>query len=149
MSKVGNDWSWMVRYVVVIALASILAAALGHMDLFMKTAVGKLSAAHVVEFLGYGAALVLTWLLGRQATITVQKQGGKLLSMQHLILPVVTLIIVSLAYTVILLLLKPFLDTTLLGIYNWLFIALILVCAGWLVMAVLDKSAQVTDMLTK
>ena len=144
-----NDWGWAVRHVVVILLAIILAAALGNMSLFEKTTLGRLSAAHVVEFLGYGVALVIGWMLGRQATIYVRKQGGKLLAFQHLILPLVSLIVVALAYTVLLLPLKPFLNATLLSIYNWLFIVAILACAGWLVMAVLNKSAALTEMLTK
>jgi len=147
--NVVNDWSWAIRYVAVILLAIILAAALGNMNLFEKTTLGRLSAARVVEFLGYGAALVVGWVLGREATIYVRKQGGKLLAIQHLILPVVSLIVVALAHSVLLLLIKPFLSAALLSIYNWLFIAAILACAGWLVMAVLNKSASLTEMLTK
>lgn len=143
------DWTWAVRYVAVIVLALILAAALGHMDLFQKAVIGKLSAAHIVEFLGYGGALVIVWVLGRRATVIIQEQGGKLLALQHLILPIVSLVVVALAYSVVLLPVKPFMNPTLMNIYNWLFIALILACACWLIMAVLNKSASLTAMLTK
>ncbi len=142
------DWMWVGRYVAVIALSLILAGALGHMDLFEKTSVGgKLTAAHVVEFLGFGAALVLVWLLAQRATVVVQEQGGKAIAFVHLILPVASLVVVALAYSVVLLLIKPFLGATLTSVFNWLFIALILACAGWLVMAVLDKSAAMTELL--
>jgi hypothetical protein len=142
-------WGWATRYIAVIALSLILGAALGHMDLFEKTSVGgKLSASHIVEFMGYGAALTILWLLGLRATVTVQQLGGKLLALQHLILPVVSLVVVSLAYSVVLLLLKPFMGATLSSIVNWAFIAFILACAGWLVLAVFDRSAALTELLT-
>jgi hypothetical protein len=143
------DWVWVGRYVAVIALSLILAGALGHMDLFEKTSVGgKLTAAHVVEFLGFGAALVLVWLLAQRATVVVLEQGGKAVAFVHLILPVASLVVVALAYSVVLLLIKPFLGATLTTVFNWLFIVLILACAGWLVMAVLDKAAAMTEFLT-
>ncbi len=144
-----EEWAWVGRYVAVIVLSLILAAALGHMDLFEKTSVGgRLTAAHLVEFLGFGSALATVWVLARQATIVVQTQGGKWLAFQHLILPVVTLVVVALAYSVLLLLLKPFLGATAASIVNWIFILAILACAGWLFMAVLNQSAPVTELLT-
>jgi len=143
-----GDWVWVGRYIAVIALSLILAAALGHMDLFEKTTLGKLSAAHIVQFLGFAAALVIVWILGQRATIVLQKQGGKGLLLQHLILPVVSLFVVALAYPVLMLLLKPFLGATLLSIFNWTFIVAILACAGWLVMAVFNQSAPLTALLT-
>ncbi len=144
-----GDWGWTVRYGAVIVLSLILAGALGHMDLFVKTSIGgKLTAAHLVEFLGFGAALVLTWLLAQRATIVARQLGGKLAPLVHLILPVASLVVVALAYSVVLLLIKPFLGATLTSVVNWLFIAIILACAGWLVMAVLDKADPVTDLLT-
>jgi hypothetical protein len=147
----ANDaWVWVGRYVAVIVLSLILAAALGHMELFEKTSLsGKLSASHIVQFLGYGAALVALWMLGQRATIAMQKQGGKWAVLQHLILPAVSLLVVALAYSVLLLLLKPFLGATAAGIFNWAFIAAILACAGWLVMAVLNQSAPLTALLTE
>ncbi len=149
MAKDTNNWGWMGRYVAVIVLSLILGAALGQMSLFEKTSLaGKLSASHIVQFLGYGTALVSLWLLGQRATVVLQQQGGKWGVLQHLILPLVSLIVVSLAYSVVLLLLKPFLGATVQSILNWTFIAAILGCAGWLVMAVLNQSAPLTELLT-
>jgi len=144
-----NGWVWVGRYVAVIVLALILAAALGHMELFEKTSIGgKLNASHIVQFLGYGAALAAFWLLGQRVTIALQKQGGKWAVLQHLVLPLVSLIVVSLAYSVLLLLLKPFLGGTATSIFDWTFVAAILACAAWLVMAVLNQSAPLTELLT-
>lgn len=139
---------WVGRYVAVILLSLILATAIGNMDLFVKTTIGKLNASHIVQFLGYGAALVAFWVLGQRATIALQQHAGKWSFLQHLILPVVSLIVVSLAYSVLLLLLKSVLDASLHNIYNWIFIVGILACAGWLVMAVLNQSASLTALLT-
>ncbi|HEY5995066.1 MAG TPA: hypothetical protein VIU46_10770 [Gallionellaceae bacterium] len=144
-----NSWVWVGRYAAVIVLSLILAAALGHMDLFEKTMLGsKLSASHIVQFLGFGAALVTLWVLGQRATIALQKQGGKWAAFQYLIMPVVSLVVVALAYSVVLLLLKPFMGPTLSSIFNWTFIAAILACAGWLVVAVLNQSDPLAELLT-
>ena len=110
----NKAWNWAGRYVAVIVVALVLAAALGSMDLFEKTTVfsGKLSASHLVRFLGYSTALVAFWLLGQRATIVARQQGGRWSFLQHLMLPVVSLIFVAAAYSVILLLLKSFLDAS-------------------------------------
>lgn len=148
--QTSGDWIWVGRYVAVIVVSLILAAALGHMELFEKTSLGgKLSASHIVQFLGYGAALATLWMLGQRTTIALQKQGGKFAVLQHLILPAVSLLVLALAYPVALLLLKPFMGATLTSVVNWTFIAAILACAGWLVMAVLNQSAPLTELLTK
>ncbi len=146
----NNSWNWAGRYVAVIVVTLVLAAALGSMDLFEKTTVfgGKLTAAHLVRFLGYATALVAFWLLGQRTAISLRQQGGRWSSLQHLILPVVSLIFVASAYSVLLLLLKPFMDAGLHNLYNWLFIAAILAAAAWLVMAVLNQSSMLTEAFT-
>jgi hypothetical protein len=146
----GSTWNWVGRYVAVIVLSLILATAIGSMELFVKTTIGgKLSASRIVQFLGFGAALVAFWVLGQRATITLQQRRGKWSFMQHLILPMVSLIVVSLAYSVLLLLLKSVMGATLHNVYNWVFIVAILACAGWLVMAVLNQSASLTALFTE
>ena len=146
----GNSWNWVGRYVAVIIVTLVLAAALGSMDLFEKTSVfsGRLTASHLVRFLGYATALTSFWLLGQRATIFLRQQEGRWSFLQHLILPVVSLIFVASAYTVLLLLLKPFMDASLHNVYNWLFIVVILAAAAWLVMAVLNQSAPLTAAFT-
>lgn len=144
------DWSWMSRYLAVIVVALILAAAIGSMELFEKTTIigGKLSAAHLVRFLGYGTALAAFWMLGRRSTIALQQHGGRWSFLQHLILPVVTLIVVAVAYSVVLLLLKPMMAASLNNIYNWVFVIAIIACAVWVVMAVLGQSTSLTAAFT-
>jgi ribosomal protein L40E len=149
-NQVKQDWNWVGRYVAVIVVSLILAAAIGSMDLFAKTFVipGKLSAAHLVRFLGYSTALAALWMLGQRATMVLQQFGGRWSFMQHLILPVVTLIVVSSANSIALLVLKPMMNASMNNIYNWVFIVAILACAAWVVMAVLGQSASLTEVFT-
>ena len=53
---------WMMEYGVAMMLAILLAAVLGHLPLFRNTAVGKLHASDVVQFMGYGTGIILAWL---------------------------------------------------------------------------------------
>ncbi len=149
-TNINTDWTWAVRHVAVIVVALILATAIGSMELFIKTTVfgGKLSASHLVRFMGYGAALAAFWMLGRRSTIALQQLGGRWSFLQHLILPVVSLAVVSIAYTVVLLILNPLMDAAQHNAYNWVFIVAILACAGWVLMAVLGQSASLTSALT-
>ncbi len=149
-AQINSDWSWVGRYVAVIAVALALGSAIGSMELFAKTSVasGKLTASLLVRFLGYGTSLAALWMLGQRSTIALQQHSGRWSFLQHLILPGVTLIVVSSAYSVTLLILRPLLDAALLNIYNWVFIVAILACAIWVVMAVLGQSASLTKAFT-
>jgi hypothetical protein len=150
LTNVASDPHWVGRYIAVIAIALILSAAIGSMDLFAKTGVfgNKLSAAELVRFLGYSAALAAFWMLGQRTTIALQQRTGRWSFLQHLILPIVSLIVISMAYSVALLVLRPFLDVSMYDIYKWVFILAILACAIWLVMAVLGQSGSLTEAFT-
>jgi hypothetical protein len=145
-----QDMSWVGRFIGVIIVSLILAAVIGSMDLFEKTFViqGKLSASHLVRFLGYSAALAALWMLGQRATIALQQYTGRWSFIQHLILPVVTLIVVSSVNTIALLIMKPMMNSEMHNIYNWVFIVAILACSVWVVMAVLGQSASLTKVFT-
>lgn len=149
-NQTNQELSWLGRYVAVIVVSLILAAVIGSMDLFEKTFVieGKLSASHLVRFLGYSTSLAALWMLGRRATMALQAHGGYWSFLQHLILPVVSLVVVSSANSIALLLMKPMMNASLHNIYNWIFIVAILTCAAWVVMAVLGQSASLTGLLT-
>lgn len=149
-TQTNKDWSWVGRFVAVIVVALILANAIGSMDLFERTFVieGRLSASQLVRFLGYSTALGALWMLGQRATMSLQQHGGRWSFMQHLILPVVTLIVVASTNTVALLVMKPMMNASLHNIYNWVFIVAILACAAWVVMAVLGQSASLTEAFT-
>lgn len=146
-ARLNTNWNWLGRYVAVIVVSLILGAALGSMPLFAKTYLisSKLSAGQVARFLGYSTALVAFWILGQQLTAVLRKQAGRWAVLHNLILPAVTLIVVSAMYSVLLLVLMPMLDATLYKIYNWTFILAIIACAIWLILAVLGQSDALTE----
>ncbi|MER3421917.1 MAG: hypothetical protein C4293_00470 [Nitrospiraceae bacterium] len=64
---------WLVNYGIAIFLVLLLGATLGNIALFKETVLGdtKLRAFHLGQFMGYGGALLLLWLLGRRATLQI------------------------------------------------------------------------------
>jgi len=148
--RAHQEWDWVGRFTGVVVVSLVLAAAIGGMDLFEKTFVitGKLSASQLVRFLGYSAALAALWMMGRRATIALQQSGGRWSFLQHLLLPVITLIVVASTNSVALLVLKPLMNPAMHNVYNWVFIVAILSCAAWVLMAVLGQSSPLTEALT-
>lgn len=147
---VKEDFNWAGRFVATIVVAWLLATIISNMDLFEKTYVihGKLSAAHLVRFLGYTTSLVALWMIGQRAALELKQRGGRWSFMQQLILPVVSLIVVASTNSVALLVLKPLMNPAMHNIYNWVFIFAILACAAWVVMAVLGQSSSLTNAFT-
>jgi len=150
MSEQTNSyvtWNWGIRYLATIIVVLVLAAALGSMDLFAKTTFVKktLSATKLVHFIGYGAALASFWMLGKHLSAVCRQFGGRWAFLQHLILPVVTLIVISASYYVVLPVLHPFMNHSLRDVYKWVFILAIISCSVWLVAAVLGQSNSLTE----
>ena len=144
-----KTWGWVGQYGVAILLALALGAILGNLSLFKETAVGdtKLSASRVVQFMGYGGALLLLWLLGRRAAMQLPEDGKGVSFLRHVITPLTTLIVVSAGYNVLLLLGGPFLDKTGKVIYNWVFVIGIVSTSLWLTLAWFLKSAPLMESL--
>lgn len=143
------SWNWGIRYVAMIVVVLLLSALLSSMDLFTNTTIAKKSftAAKLVQFIGYGAALAAFWMLGQHISGVCRQIGGRWAFLQHLILPVVTLIVVSIGYYVMLLVLHPFMNHSLLDVYKWVFILALIACSIWLVAAVLGQSNSITEAL--
>lgn len=140
-----------VRFVAVIVVSLLLGFALGSLELFEKTMVGssKLSASHIVRFLGYGSALVVFWLMVQAATLLLARENGRWSPLQHVLLPLATLIVVSLGYSVLLEVLAPLMSHKVRQFYNWTFILGTISSAGWLLTAMYNQSSSLTDMLVK
>ena len=139
----NERWIWVVRYVVVIVLALVLAAVLGEMDLFKTTRLGKgFSAARVAQFLGFGGALLVFWLLARRAAGLISPQDDRWKVVKSILVPLATLIVVACAHSVLLLILGPLMNKTWMPAYNWTFIAAIIVSAAWLVAALFTGSSS-------
>jgi hypothetical protein len=144
----NERWSWVVRYLVVIAAALILAAAFGEMALFKTTKFGKtgLNAARLVQFLGYGGALVVLWLLARRAAELLPGHDPRWNVLKSTLVPLTTLIVVSVGQAVMLLLLAPLMNKIWHQVYNWVSVTAIILSAAWLLGAVLTGSASLASL---
>ena len=138
---------WMMEYGVAMILAVGCAAILGHLSLFREATVGKLHASDLVQFIGYGGAIVLSWFGARQLANEPPEDWKWLVPYRALILPITTLFIVGLAYQVLLYVCEPFLGRSGKDVYNWVFVVGLMGSCIWLVMTWLQKCAsQVASM---
>jgi hypothetical protein len=144
----NERWSWVVRYLVVIAAALILAAAFGEMALFKTTKLGKtgLNAARLVQFLGYGGALLVLWMLARRAAELLPGQDPRWNVLKSTLVPLTTLIVISAGQAVMLLLLGPLMNRDWQQIYNWASVTAIILSAVWLLAAVLTGSSSLAPL---
>ena len=144
----NERWKWIVRYLVVIVLAVILAAALGEMSLFKSTKIARtgLNAARIVQFLGYGGALLVIWLLAQRAALLLPAHDRRWGIVKSLLLPLATLVVVAAGQAVGLLLLGPLMNKAWQEAYNWLAIALIIVSAAWLLFALFTGSSSLAPL---
>jgi hypothetical protein len=114
---------------------------LGQIPLFRETAVGKLHASDLVQFIGYGGAMVIGWLGARQLSADPPDDWKWLMPYRALILPVITLAMVAIAYGVLLYVCEPFMSKSGKTVYNWFFIAGIVASSAWLIMTWVMKCA--------
>jgi hypothetical protein len=144
----NERWIWVVRYGAVIALAAVLAATLGEMDLFKTTRFGKtgLNAGRLVQFLGYGGALLVLWLLAQRAAQQLDGKDARWALVKNLLLPLATLIVIASAHAVVLMLLGPLMSKAWHQAYNWIFIAAIILSAAWLLVALLTGSSSLAPL---
>ncbi len=147
----SDRWTWAIRYAVVIVLALVLALALGEMDLFKTTRIGKsgFTAARLVQFLGYGGALLIFWLLAQRAALLIEGKSSAWGLLRSILLPLATLIVVASGHAVALLILGPLMNKTWLQIYNWVFILAIVLSAAWLMFALFTGSSSLAPLLGK
>lgn len=145
---VHRDWAWISRYVLVIVCSLVLGGVIGEFSLFKQTTLGtpKLNASALVQFMGYGGALLLFWLLGQKAARQFRERAGRVAFLSYIIVPLVTLIVVAGAYTVLLAILRPFLDGNLKNVYNWIFVLGITVSALWLAVSLFHRSEPLVDL---
>jgi hypothetical protein len=140
----SERWIWAVRYVAVIILAIILAATLGEMALFKTTKFGKtgLNAGRLEQFLGFGGALLVFWLLSQRAALLLDGKDARWTLVKSVLLPLATLITVATAHAVMLLLLGPLMSKAWHQAFNWIFIGAITLSAAWLLAALLTGSSS-------
>lgn len=140
----NERWMWVMRYVIVIVLALALAWVLGDMALFKITRLGKtgLTAARLAQLLGYGGALVVFWLLAQRAAELIGPEHGRWLLVKPMILPLASLAVIAMAHPVVLRALRSMMTRSFRQGYDWVFIAALVVCAAWLVVAVLGGAGR-------
>jgi len=129
------------EYGVAIILTALFAVVLGRIPLFRETAVGSLHASDLVQFIGYGGAMVIAWFGARQLSVEPPVDWKWLMPYRALILPMVTLAMVAIAYGVLLYVCEPFMSKSGKTVYNWLFIAGIVAASVWLIMTWVMKCA--------
>lgn len=143
----SDRWIWVIRYAVVIAAALILGAAFGEMALFKTTRLSKgLSAAHLVQFLGYGGALLVLWLAARRAAWILPADDPRWNVLKSTLLPLTTLVVVSAGQAVLLIVLGPLMNKAWHQIYNWVSVTAIILSAAWLLAAVLTGSSSLAPL---
>ncbi|MFO0706278.1 MAG: hypothetical protein U0412_05445 [Nitrospira sp.] len=128
-----NARVWMMQYGVAIGLSCFFGLVLGQVPFFRETAVGKLAASDLVQFLGYGSALVLGWVGARQLNGELPEDWKRLTPYRALIVPLATLVCCLLSYGVLSLLCGPFLTKLTKPFYNWAFILGIVGTVSWLI----------------
>ncbi len=136
-----NARKWMMEYGVALGLTVLLAAILGQIPLFRDTALGKLRASDLVQFLGYGGALAIGWLGARQIATDPPEEWKWLSAFRPVVVPIATLIAVALSYSVVWLVCGPFLGKGANAAYNWLFILGIVGSAAWLIVSWIRRCA--------
>ncbi|MGH8284750.1 MAG: hypothetical protein ACRETT_03180 [Steroidobacteraceae bacterium] len=144
----NRDWHWTWRYAAVIVVVIILAGVLGGMSLFKAAAAvpGKLTAAHIVKFLGYSGVLAIFFLLAQRAALQLRSERTRAAMLATIVIPFATFVVVASAHGVLLPVLKPFLSTGLRAIYNWIFVAASLAAAAWLVLSILQQSGPLQNL---
>jgi hypothetical protein len=136
-----NARKWMMEYGVAMVLTFVFAVVLGHISLFRDTTIGRLHAADLVQFIGYGGALVIAWFGARHMAAEPPDDWKWLVPYRALILPVTTLAIAAIAYHVLLYVCDPFLSKAGKGIYNWMFIIGIVAASAWVIVTWARKCA--------
>jgi hypothetical protein len=144
----GERWGWVVRYLVVIVLAVVLALALGEMELFKTARLGRtgLNAARLVRFLGFGGALLVFWLLAQRAAALLPAGDERWNVVKAILLPLATLIVIAAGQAVLLQVLGPLMSKGWHEAYNWTFICAIILSAAWLVYALFTGSSSLTPL---
>lgn len=146
-----NRWVWVAQYGIAILLAVFLGAVLGNMQLFREATLGPggWTASELVQFVAYGSALVVFWLLAIRAADEIPEDRNGLAFLRRLLVPVAAVLVVSIGYGVLWLLLGPFLDPTSRTIYNWVFVLGIVATALWLVLTGVQSATEVTGAVTR
>jgi hypothetical protein len=145
----GKSWIWLVQYGITVLLLLMLGSTASTIPLFKDTALAdtKLAASNLVAFIGYGGALLMMWLMGRNGMVQLVRNASGLAFLRPLGAPFNALLGVSASYKLLLTLVGPSLEKGDRLAYNWIFVSLILAATLWLIRTWFLKSAPLLDSL--
>jgi hypothetical protein len=132
---------WVMQYGVAVGLAALFAAILGQIPLFREAMIGKFRASNLVQFIGYGAALITILLGARQIASDRSDAWTRLGPFRAMVVPAAVLVVLPLAYHVALLALGPLLGKGGKPTYNWAFVVGIVAAASWVIVTWVRKCA--------
>ncbi len=149
---------WLLQYLTTILLALLLGLLLARVPIFQDTTVklgtlpflsktpvarSTLRASHMVQYMGYGGALLLLWAVGWRAAGQIPEGSKGRSLLRRIVTPLTTMIVLFLAYHAFLLPgEKPFLDKAAMETYNRSFIMAIMTATVWLILAPLLRSSR-------
>jgi hypothetical protein len=147
----NGSWLWVARYVAVLLLALILGAAIGELGLFKQTTLGspKVTAARLAQFLGYGGALLLLWLLAQRAARELRARGGHAQGLGSLLVPLATLVVVPSCYYVLLIFAGGLMSTAFRAVFNWVFVLGTTAAAIWLTVALFHHAEALVGLFRR
>lgn len=145
----GKLWVWMVQYGMTVLLLLLLGSTAANIPLFKDTVLidAKLDVSHLVEFLGYGGALTMIWLMSRKAGILLDRDRSGLAFLRPMVAPLTALLVTSGSYKIALVLMNPFLSKAERLAYDWTCIVLILVSTLWVILTWFFRSAPMLESL--
>jgi transcriptional regulator with XRE-family HTH domain len=145
----GKMWVWMVQYGMTVLLLLLLGSTAANIPLFKETVLidAKLDVSHLVEFLGYGGALTMIWLMSRKAGILLDRDRSGLAFLRPMVVPLTALLVTSGSYKIALVLMNPFLSKADRLAYDWTCIVLILVSTLWVILTWFFRSAPMLESL--
>jgi hypothetical protein len=148
---IDSRWAWVRRYAIAFLLVLVLTTLLGHSQIFGHAPLAPrgLTAAHLVSFIGYTAALLMLWLAAWRAADMLQDDGGRETIGRETLVPFATLIVLVVGYGVPLILLRPFMNDAAMAVYNWLFVLAIGASAIWFAFAVYRSADAMAPILSR
>lgn len=147
----SKSWGWVGKYIIVIIAALILGMVLGNLALFKSATLGnpKLTAALLVEFITYAAALALVWMLGWQAAEQMRASGERMAVVANILVALTSLVITAIGYVVLSGFIDPFISKSVKQAVDWVFILGVVAAASWFILALFagadDLIAAVRD----
>jgi hypothetical protein len=148
-AQASRGWNQLFGHLLLIVVTAALGALIGELPAFQDTEIveGRLTAAMLARWLGAAGAIAFLWLLGRGAALRFREAGAGRAVMYELLMPVITLLVLAIAYGVLQKPLGPALDDTLRSIYGWGFLLAVCACAVWLSMAVFSHAEPLSRLL--